>query len=177
MSDRVAPRTETVELPSGVSTYTREAAYNAGKRLRIGDIYYDIKYCGDYCLYYLNAYGGWDAFLIEGKVTEVDNNKFHDYDSLPTNTSIKPETNRYLVERETTWKMTTGWLTDDEAARLAKHLLSSPNVIMHDLVEDKLIPVVIKTNSAEYKTYLNNNRKLVSYSFEVTRAKTQLRRR
>lgn len=168
---------ETVTMPSGVSTYSREAAINIGKSLRIGDIYYDIQYCGDYCLYYLNAYGGWDAFLIEGKVTKTDGNKFHDYDTLPSNTSITPEKNRYLVETETTWKLNTGWLTDDEAARLAKHLLTSPNVIMHDLVENELIPVVIKTNSAEYKTYKNQNRKLVAYSFEVTRAKTHLRRR
>ena len=168
---------ETVTMPSGVSTYTREAALNAGKRLRIGDIYYDINYCGDYCLYYLNAYGGWDSFLIEGKVIKTDGSTFHDYDALPTNTSIAPEKNRYLVELQTTWKMATGWLTDDEAARLAKHLLTSPNIYLHDLVNDEIIPVTMKTNSAEYKTYLNNNRKLVSYTFEVTRAKTQLRRR
>lgn len=167
---------ETVSLPAGVSIYMRKASVDAGKRLRIGDIYYDIKYCGDYVLYYLNAYGGWDSFLIEGKTTRTDTQTTHDYDKQVANTIQAPEKNRYLVEMETTWKLSTCFLTDDEAERLAKHLLTSPKVFLHDLVKQEIYPVNIKTNTAEYKTFENQGRKLVTYTFEVTRATDRIRK-
>ena len=169
-------QTETVTIPSGVTTLTRDAAPYAGKRVMIDSTIYDVKYCGDYALYYLNAYGGWDAFLIEGKVEKWDDNSFNDFDSCQWNLMGYPEKQRYAISQNMKWKLNTGWLFDDEAERLAKHLLSSPQVWLHDLVEDKCVPVLITTNKAEYKKQANTPKKLISYQLEVSAANDRIRR-
>lgn len=169
-------QTETVTIPSGVTTLTRDAAAYAGKRVVIGTTVYDVKYCGDYALYYLNAFGGWDAFLIEGKTEKWDDNSFNDFDSCQWNLMSYPEKQRYAIVQTTKWRLNTGWLSDDEAARLAKHLLSSPQVWLHDLKTDECVPVIINTNRAEYKKQENTPKKLVSYTIEVEAAKNKMRR-
>lgn len=166
---------ETITMPSGVTSYVREASDTSGMYLVINGIKYDVRYCGDIALYYLNAYGGWDSFLIEGNCIRTDSNTHYEYDKYSLNTNIDFGKTRYLTESETTWKLTTGWLKDDEAERLCKHLLSSNMVYMHNLATDEIAPVLINDTKAEYKQY-KNSRKLISYTMEVTLSKNKQRR-
>ena len=128
-------------------------------------------FCGKYAIYYTNRKNGWDGFLIEGKVLEKDTYKQYDYES-PINT------NRMDREREKTryrnfitqdWELSTLYLTDTQSRVLARHLLSSNNVVLHNLETDTLIPVIITDEEAEYKTF-KDEKKLVSYTIRVKAA-------
>lgn len=137
--------------------------------------YYSFNYCGDAVLYYLNRYGGWDCFLIEGKVVKTDT-----YDKLKFRKNYVTETlefgrMQYHNDITTKYALNTGWLTDRQSENLAFNLLSSTQVYLHILDTDNsnlIYPVVITDESAEYK-YYKNGRKLVSYQINVETSQTQ----
>ena len=137
--------------------------------------YYSFNYCGDAVLYYLNRYGGWDCFLIEGKVVKTDT-----YDKLKFRKNYVTETlefgrMQYHNDIITKYALNTGWLTDRQSENLAFNLLSSTQVYLHILDTDNpnlIYPVVITDKSAEYK-YYKNGRKLVSYQINVETSQTQ----
>lgn len=161
---------------SGVTTWIKNINVWDNSRVIIDSaVTYDIKYCGDMALYYLNARGGWDSFLIEGKVIKKDNYTIYEYDRAFSNQTIDYERGRYLNEIETAYELHTGWLTDSQSAILAKNLLGSNQVYAHNLVTDKIFPVVITDTSAEYKTYKNEG-KLVSYTINIVESQSKVRR-
>ena len=133
--------------------------------------------CGArYALYYLNAYGGWDSFLITGDVTKTDKLKQYNYNKSFNNNTIQFEKGRYIVETETYWKMYTGILSDEEAENLVSNLLNTTTLYIHDLEDNKIIPAIISNTSNVYKTYKNNNEEPISYEIELTNSQTKLRR-
>ena len=164
----------TISVPSGVSTYVAEASgfttvhFNGAKM-------YDVKYCGDAALYYLNRKGGYDSFLFEGEVKRTDkftqNNYFKTYD----NTTLDFGKTRYLTEISGTWECCTGWLSDDEAARFAANVFPTTQAWLHLLDSDEIFPVVITDTQAEYKTYDNNKYQLVNYKLNVETSQTETR--
>ena len=139
--------------------------------------------CGEYALYYLNRYGGWDSFLIEGNIIKTDNyTKLNWRRKGEYNQGYSINALKYIDEKvtdsvniDTTYQAYTGWLSDEEAERLVFHLLSSPKVFFQDLNrENKLyntddifanIPIRITSSSAEYKKF-RNGRRLVNYSIK-----------
>lgn len=123
--------------------------------------------CGDVALYYKNRKGGWDSFLIEGTVTKKDEYTKYTYNRSFNNNTLQFENGTYHSQIITNYVLNTGWLSDQESDNLAFNLLSSNEVYLHNLCEDKVYPVVIKDNSATYKTYKNNSRKLVNYQINV----------
>lgn len=124
-------------------------------------------FCGDYELIYTNRRNGWDSFLIEGRVVERDNFKQFDYERSVkfSERSAKGEMVRYrnLITKD--FELNTGWLSDSESKTLARHLLSSNNVFLHNLDTDEIMPCIITDTNAEYKTF--NNKSLVSYEINV----------
>ena len=132
--------------------------------------------CYKYALYYLNAYGGWDTLLIEGKSKVSDNLTRHTRDAVYDNTEIQNRgTRNYLNEISKTFTLHTSWLSDDEASRM-HHLLNSPNVYLLDMETDEMMPVVLTNTTTEYKTYKGNGGKLVNYTIEATLAQERIRR-
>lgn len=165
-----------VNLPSGISTYVMTAAQAAGGKILIDNYTeYDVRYCGDYGIYYLNLYGGWDCFLFEGRCKRTDNLTVSDYEKTAAANDLSYATTRYMVENQRTWALNTGWLTDSEAETLAKHLFSSPKVYLHDLDNDEIIPVLITDTAVEYKKFKNSNR-LNKYTVNVKASKIRMRR-
>ena len=157
-----------ITVPSGVSTYVAEAFGFAGQRVLInGCETYDVRYCGDAALYYLSSTGAWDAFLIEGPVKRTDKYTQQDYYKAFDNTTIEFGRRRYLTDIKRTWELTTGWLTDEEAERLADNLFPSTDVYLHLLDTDEMLPVIITDTSVEHKTYENQKDQLVSYKINV----------
>lgn len=157
-----------ITVPSGVSTYVADASEYAGQKILInGCASYDVNYCGDAALYYLNSRGGWDAFLIEGGIKRTDRYTQQDYYKAYDNTTIEFGRKRFLTDIRRTWELNTGWLSDDESKRLAENLMPSTQVYLHLLDEDETLPVVITDTQAEYKTYENQNYQLVSYKISV----------
>ena len=144
---------------------------------------YDMDHCGSGYFLYRNRFGGWDSFLIEGNIIETDNYTRQNYrlkggysgGPIPQNTINEVN---YIDEKKVdgididkTYQAYTGWLTDDQAERLAFHLLSSPIVYFEDLNRYKDAyntdhyyrnPVRITNSSAEYKKFKNGKR-LVNY--------------
>lgn len=157
-----------ITVPSGVSTYVVDAWHYAGESLLVNGVpLYDVRYCGDAALYYLSSTGAWDAFLIEGAVKRTDKYTQQDYYKAFDNTTIEFGRRRYLTDIKRTWELTTGWLTDEEAERLADNLLPSTDVYLHLLDTDEILPVIITDTSAEHKTYENQKDQLVSYKINV----------
>lgn len=123
--------------------------------------------CGEIALYYKNRKGGWDTFLIEGTVTKKDTYTKYTYNRSFNNNTLEFENGTYHSQVVTSYVLSTGWLTDVQSNNLAFNLLSSNEVYLHNLITDKVYPVVITDNSATYKTYKNNQRKLVNYQINV----------
>lgn len=168
-----------INLPSGVSTYTREVADLAGCKISIAFqdsmTHYDVSYCGQYAAYYVNSRGGWDCFLFEGKSKRVDDITRHQIEKSFKNTTIDFETNTYISELEIRYELTTGWLTDAQSARFAKELVESNMVYIHDLADDRIFPVVVENDQAEFKKW-TDNRKMVCHTLTVVESQKRVRR-
>lgn len=144
---------------------------------------YDVEVrttCARYCLYYLNARGGWDWLLIQGKAVETD-------DITRSVMERRGETNLFLSTLQHRGKdvvsenvvrhleLHTHWLTDREAG-LMHHLTESPDVYVHDLEEGVIHPAVLTGNSHKYKTYRGEGNRLVQYTVDLDFA-VEMRRR
>lgn len=151
--------------------------YGEVRSVKIGNVTYDVlSGCDRYALYYVNAHGGWDSLLIEGNHFETD--------SLVRYTREMEYDNRSAAHRgkenyvnEISRKMTlhTSWMTDDESSRM-HHLLNSTQVYLFDMVEQKMIPVILDNTTTEHKTFKTNGNRLVNYTIEVSYANTMIRR-
>lgn len=132
--------------------------------------------CREWAFYYVNAYGGWDTFLIEGNSMEKDNITRHTRAKEYDNRDIK---NRgmvnYVNEISKTYTMHTSWLPDNESLRM-HHLLNSPEVYLYNINSGEMIPVVLNNSSTEYRTYKNNGGRMVNYTIEATLAQDRIRR-
>lgn len=137
---------------------------------------YTDGYCGEWALYYLNASGGWDAFLIEGNVTRTDKVTQHNFNKSFDNNTRQFETGRYISEIETSYEMTTGLLSDDESERLSSNLLGSGHIYAHNLNENRIIPVLIEDTSIPFKTYQNQGKKPITYTINVKESQTKIRK-
>ena len=136
--------------------------------------------CAKYYLYYINAYGAWDAFMIEGagkKTDDYNRTTFEQsYSTVPPTDGVL-ERGTVCLQNDITRKYTlvTGWLTDDQASRM-HHLLGSTNVYLLDVEENRYLPVILTNSSCEYKTYRNQGAQLVNYTIEATVAQNFTRR-
>lgn len=154
----------TVSSTGTVTNYKTNSAYN--KRVN----------CADYILYYLNARGGWDSFVIEGNVTKSDKITQYTTDKVFDNTTLDFENNRYVSEIQPQYIMNTGWLTDEESANLAKNLIGSNKVYVHSLAEQRIFPAVITDTNITYQTYAGNNKKMAQYKINIKESQTKIRR-
>lgn len=145
--------------------------------ITIGSTRYDVvDFCNEWALYYVNAYGGWDALLIEGNTIQRDNltryTRKMEYDNRETQNR---GTQNYLNEISKVFTLHTSWLHDDESARM-HHLLNSTLVYLFNINEGKFYPVVLNNNTTEYKTYKSNGGRLVNYTIEATIAQDMIRK-
>ena len=132
--------------------------------------------CVPYVLYYLNSYGGWDAFVIEGTVLKKDNFTTFKTDRAFNNTTLQFETNKYVQEVRTTYELNTGLLNDEQAANLSKNLLGSVRAYLQNIDEGWFKPVIITDGAATYQTYQTNGRKLSQYKITVQESQSKVRR-
>lgn len=165
-------------MTSGVSTYVQNASEFDGRSIRIsGQTIYKVFYCGDGALYYRNSRGGYDAFLIEGQCVRTDKFTQSDIYKAYNNTVVNDfGRNRFLTEITPTWKLTTGWLTDEESERLVENLLPSTQVWFHNLLDNTIHPVVITDTQVKHKTYSNEGNQLVAYDINIEYSQPMERR-
>lgn len=133
-------------------------------------------YCGEMALYYQGAAGGMNSFLVEGTVKRTDKIGEHKFSKRVRNTSNNFEETRYSLDVDRSYKLSTGWLTDAQAANLAENLLESPRVYAHIFATGEIFPVNITDTSVEFKTFKNNSRKRVNYTISIKASQTRVRR-
>ena len=153
------------------------SSYTGLKSVTVAGITYDVvPACHRYALLYVNAYGGWDTLLCEGRSSEVDAYDRHTMRQRYDNAVRSARgTSEYVNEVARRWTLRTGWLKDDEAARM-HHVLGSAHVWLYDIFEGALLPVIITDDNCEYKTYRGNGAQLVSYAVNVELAQEMTRR-
>lgn len=143
----------------------------------------------NYVLYYLNSYGGWNSFVIEGTVLKKDAITQYTTDKAFDNRTLQFEKDRYVSEISTSYELNTGYLSDWESANLAKNLIGSNKVYLHCLGEGYLTngvdyfnipsfikPVVITDVNVSYQTYETNGKKLSKYKINVQDSQSKIRR-
>ena len=131
--------------------------------------------CQRFAAYYVNAYGGWDSLLLEGKETRRDeltrHTYRHDYDNADP---AARGTKDYAIEVSPAWTLNTGLLTDDESSRM-HHLLNSTEVYLCELATGRLFPVVLTDTETPHRRYADERRP-VQYAFNATLARERFRR-
>lgn len=132
--------------------------------------------CARHALYYVNAYGGWDFLLMQGRSIEKDSysrkQRKQEYDNRQT---INRGEVNYLNEVEKTFLLHTGWLVGDQGQKM-HHLLGSTDVYLYDLEKKTMTPVVLTDNECRYKTSGSEGGMLVDYEIGVKVAHNRLRR-
>ena len=149
---------------------------SAGKAYLLGgtEIYKVVDLCDGVLLKYVNAYGATDYFLVEGVSKKTDKITRASYEKDAAALSTEFESKDYQATMEATWKGYTGWLTDAQSARM-KHLVESVEVYMIDAAGIE-IPVCMKDGNLEYKTYMNNGRRMVNFTLQWSESQKKLRR-
>lgn len=160
----------------GTSSFVVSAVSDTVEVTVNGNTYKVVTDCSKYCLVYVNAYGGWDQFLIEGNDIEADSlQRFIREQEYNNNTPTNAGKVNYVTEVNKGWTFHSGWLTDVQASRM-HHLLDSCLVYLVDNATKATLPVIITTNTAEYKTFKNQGRQAVNYTFTVELAQNRIRR-
>ena len=124
--------------------------------------------CHRYILYYLNALGGYDSLLIEGNTLEKD--------SLTRHIAHKNKGKQnHATEIVKDFTFYTGWMTDEESARM-HNLLNSTEVYLFDKATWLFTPVILTNTETEYKTYKGNGGQMVNYEITAEVAETRIRK-
>ena len=135
---------------------------------------YHTTSCNRYTLYYYNKRGGVDVMPLNGGLTKAE-----DFDRTVFNVEYENSSKSNIAKKvinnniTTKYTATTRFMTDEQAARFAKHFLSSPAVMMHDNVDDETYSVILDENSAEYKTFKSNGRQFNQYTFSFSLTQTK----
>ena len=122
--------------------------------------------CAKYAIYYLNPLGGWDQLLIEGKVVKTIKLENKTFKRNFDNNTNDFQNKHYLKNLTTSYKFTTGYLTDEQA-KLMPNLIETTKAYLCELDTNTYIPVLINNNSVDIKTYRNQGRKLFTYTIDV----------
>lgn len=156
--------------------YTYVGKFPTSEYVGVDTINYEVKQtCYKYCLYYCNAYGGWDSLLIQGNSVKNDEIKSQYYTKSFNNTTHEFENTKYLNLIDTNYTLYTDWFTDEEQSKLY-HLLESNHVYLHDLEEDIITPVVITNTNCEWKTFSNNGKKKFYNEIKVKSSQQKIRK-
>ena len=135
---------------------------------------YHTTSCNRYTLYYYNKRGGVDVMPLNGGLTKSD-----DFDRTVFNVEYENSSKSNIAKKvinnniTTKYTATTRFMSDEQAARFAKHFLSSPAVMMHDNVDNETYSVILDENSADYKTFKSNGRQFNQYTFNFSLTHTK----
>ena len=136
--------------------------------------YSEISDCNSkWALYYLNRYGGWDSYLIEGYVSRKDNFTRKNVVKAYNNNTVEFGTKPYMTQVSTNYEIHTGWLNNTESEVLAANVFQSTRVYLHNLETNDVIPVVITDADALYKNHKNTGRRLLNYTINAVAAQTE----
>lgn len=130
--------------------------------------------CYRYCIYYFNQYGGWDSILFAGKTIQNDNLSRLSYKKNYVAASTEFNKVNYLTTIQENWQLNTSFLGDLNSQKMI-NMMASNCLYLHDLEENKIIPINITNSKCEHKTYKNQGRKLYTYTIEVSASQPKYR--
>jgi hypothetical protein len=130
--------------------------------------------CYRYCIYYFNQYGGWDSILFAGKTIQNDNLSRLSYKKNYVAGSTEFNKVNYLTTIQENWQLNTSFLGDLSSQKMI-NMMASNCLYLHDLEENKIIPINITNSKCEHKTYKNQGRKLYTYTIEVSASQPKYR--
>ena len=149
--------------------------YENLNKVEVGDVVFDVKNTGcEWCLYYVNSYGGWDSLLIHGNSKKNDKITSSYYSKQFNNSTIEFEKTKYNNIINSTFELHTDWFTDEEQSKLF-HLIESTEVYLHNLNTKQLYPVIITNTNVEYKTFTNNGKKKFNNTIIVESSQSKIR--
>lgn len=128
---------------------------------------------GKWALYYLNRYGGWDSYLIDGYVSRKDNFVRKNVVKSFNNNTLEFGNKPYMTQITPNYEIHTGWMNDRESEVLAANVFQSTRVYLHNLETGEIIPIVITDADVLYKNHKNSGRRLLNYTINATEAQTE----
>lgn len=158
---------------SGGAAFLDISQYTGLVSVQIGSTIYKVgDGCAKYALYYINAYGGWDSFILDGNEVRKDTIErstiLTDYD----NTTIDRGRKDYAIEYTPSWTFRTGYLSNDESGRM-HHLLNSNEVYLCELATGTFYPICLTDGEYERKTFRGQ---MIQYEFNAVFAQERFRR-
>lgn len=126
-----------------------------------------------WALYYLNKYGGWDSYLIDGYVSRKDNFVRKNIEVSYNNNTLNFGSKPFMTQITPTYEIHTGWLNDTESEILATNLFQSTRVFLHNLVTNDITPVVISDADVLHKNHKNTGRRLLNYTINAVASQTE----
>lgn len=150
---------------------------NVEGRLMVGGTEYQgVTSCYTHSLYYVNAYGGWDFLLLQGRSIETDSYARHEHNREYDNSNVSSRGSvNHLNEVRKSYVLHTGWLVGDQPKKM-HHLIGSTQVYLFEIGSQRMIPVTITDTACKYKSYQSEGGKLVEYEINVKVAKEMIRR-
>lgn len=135
-----------------------------------------VRECVRYCIYYLNSHGGWDSLLCKGATVRTDKYDRNEYSKEYDNRkSVNRGTFNYLNDVEASWEFHTGWLHDEQAARM-HNLTGTVSAYLYDLADRVCMPLTIGDSSLQYRTYKGEGNSPVKFDFSGKLAAGMMRR-
>lgn len=128
--------------------------------------------CYKYVLYYQNCLGGWDYFIMKGKCYESFSTKNYEYDIDYINYTNDPGKTIYLKEKTDTYKLNTGYVTEEVSKRMF-NILETRQAHLHNIETGVIDPVKITDTKFDIKTHKTNGRKLINYTINVESTQKQ----
>lgn len=146
-----------------------------GSKITVGpSVYYVTTTCHNYCLYYLNQYGGWDSMLFHGRELKTDDLSRLSYKKNYVAQSDDFHKVDYLTTLQERWSLNTSFLDDTESSKMI-NLMASNRIYIHNLETGNIAPVNITNSNCEHKTYKNQGRKMATYTIEVSASQPKYR--
>lgn len=127
--------------------------------------------CGDFVLYYSNAFGGWDSLLLKGTAKKTDDINSLTYRKKAPRTDFSKV--KYLNTITPSWSLNTGLYINGQKMY---HLLESTMVYLHNLKTNEIIPVVVTNSNCEYLNYKNNGKRPYFYTITVEESHQKIRK-
>lgn len=130
--------------------------------------------CRDYAVYYVNAYGGWDALPVYGyqQLSYTRHDYSVDYDNNQQSAIGRVD---YLNEEKIKFTLFTGMLKELGSSRI-HNLIGTNCAVIHELSTGRILPITVTSDTVKTKTYRSEGRTPISYEFEVEVAQDRQRR-
>lgn len=126
-----------------------------------------------YCIYYQNAYGGYDYLLVKGKTVTTDNYSRTTFTRDRNNTKPVHAEKVTKVDVSTVYEVYTDFLTQEQS-NLMHHLFGSTAVWIHDLKTNVIVPVNVQDSSVQKKTKERQTRIFYKITLKEADTKTRL---